>query len=132
LQTEGIEAVRAALEGLSVESTITQGALADLCSKMRANSSQLALLESTVLGSLDDIKETVTQTELLVRDLGQTVMGGFTVVQTDLQSIESRTSVANRALTELLAKVDTVSEQMSGLVSCPSSGAIPTCLGYRH
>ncbi len=87
---------------------------------MQANSCQLALLGSTVLSSLDDIAETVTQTEWLVRDLGQTVTGAFTVVQTDLRSIESKTLVTNRALTELLAKVDTVSEQMSGLVSCLS------------
>ncbi len=85
--------------------------------QVQQNSSQLTSLEHDVSGSLDEIKETVARTEWVVRDLEQSVSGSFTVVQSDMRSVASSSLVTSQAVTEMLAKMDAFSEQMSGLVS---------------
>ncbi len=91
--------------------------LADLTIQVQQNSTQLTSLDHSISGSLDDIKETVARTEWVVRDLEQSVSGKLTVVQSDMRSIASGSLVTSQAVTEMLAKMDAFSEQMSGLVS---------------
>jgi len=117
LQDEGIEAIRHAVEGLDVTSNVTNGALEDLGLQVEQNSKLLEALGSSVSDGLEHTRKTVARTELIVQDLEQSVTGKFTAVQTDIRSIESSSLVTSQAVTELLAKVDAFSEQMSGLVS---------------
>ena len=81
----------------------------------------MALLDSSISGSLDEIKGAVARTEGLVRNLDQSLSGTFTIVQTDMGSMASNSLVTSQAVTEMLAKMDAFSEQMSGLVSRLSS-----------
>jgi hypothetical protein len=118
---EGIEVVRTAVEQLDVASHATTNALRDLSLQIQQNSSQLELLGSSISDSLDVIRDTVTRTEWVVRDLEQSMTTNFTVVQTDMRSIASSSLVTSQAMAELLAKMDSVSQQVSGLVSCPPS-----------
>ena len=120
-QGEGIEAIRTAVERLDVASDATSDALADLRLQVQQNSSQVALLDSSISGSLDEIKGAVARTEGLVRNLDQSLSGTFTIVQTDMGSMASNSLVTSQAVTEMLAKMDAFSEQMSGLVSRLSS-----------
>ncbi len=114
---EGIEAIRTAVERLDVASDSTRDALADLRLQVQQNSSQLTTLDHSISSSLDEIKETVARTEWVVRDLERSVSGSFTVVQTDMRSLASSSLVTSQAVTEMLAKVESLSGQVSGLVS---------------
>ena len=116
-QGEGIEAIRTAVERLDVASDATRDALADLRIQVQQNSGQLTSLDHSISSSLDEIKEAVARTEWVVRDLEQSVSGSFTVVQSDMRSMASSSLVTSQAVTEMLAKMDAFSEQMSGLVS---------------
>ncbi|KAK4153833.1 hypothetical protein C8A00DRAFT_33444 [Chaetomidium leptoderma] len=121
---EGIGVLKTAIEGLDADSHVTKTALGDLSFQVQQNSDLLASLDNTVSNSLDDIKGAVTRTEWIVRDVERSVNGNFTVMQTDMRSIESRSLVTNQAVTELLSKVDAFSEQLSGMES-PYSASIP-------
>ncbi len=95
---------------------------------MYDNSNQLALLDKTVSSSLDVIRDTVVRTEEVVRDVEQSMVGNFTVVQADMRSMASTSLMTTQAINELLAKVDSFSDQVSGLVSCSVSlslGPVP-------
>ena len=117
IQGEVIEVIRTAVERLDVASDATRDALSGLRFQVQQNSSQLALLDSSISGSLDEIKGAVARTEGLVRNLDQSLSGTFTVVQSDMHSMASSSLVTSQAVTEMLAKMDAFSAQMSGLVS---------------
>ncbi|KAK4032449.1 hypothetical protein C8A01DRAFT_20473 [Parachaetomium inaequale] len=114
---EGIEAIRTAVEGLGVDSHLTGDAVRDLTSEVQQNSSLLALLDSTVSQSLDDIKETVSRTEGLVRDFEHNTNGRLSDIHSDVRSITSTTFVTSQAVTELSTKLDALSEQFLGKLS---------------
>jgi hypothetical protein len=122
---EGIDAIKTTMEAIDLESRATEEAVKDLGIRIQQNSSQLALLDSIVSDSLDNIHASVVRTEWIVRDLEQSMDGRFTLMQTDMRSIESRSLTTSQAVTELLAKVDAFSEQMSTMVGCLRLESLP-------
>jgi hypothetical protein len=100
----------------SINSTRQNDSLQSLQTQVQQNLEQLKSLNSTIDGVLAGIRDQLHETQWFIRDLGQTVEGRLTVIETGLSSIAHNNGVTAANIEEITQTLAAHSESLSNMV----------------